>query len=371
MNLNSLIQLLQNKLSILQTARGQAYSIGDLNQLNSIDKEILETQNTMTQLGTLANIAQAASSVNSTLADVAVSGINAIQNPAPVVQGPSASAVINGYDVSAYATDPLYEGKIRSILSTMPIFSIVGDIDRYIQAFASGSPVTGDMVYKASQQYGVDLPLMMAIMQNDSAFGTLGIGASTFNPGNIGNTGTSTQSYPSWNDGVTAVANWLNNHRVLTPTTPDPTTTTPVTDPTTTDATTTPATVLPNTPITTATSTATFIIPTVSTTTPFINPATSTPVFINPATSTNSVGSTTATSTSNTTSTTTPDFSLTGGNSTTTDATSTNSTGTTTPSTGTTTPPLDLGNLGRRYRSMEQQQYGHSHRQRGRPCHGS
>jgi hypothetical protein len=289
MNLTSLIQLLQNKVSVLQTARGQAYSIGDMNQLNAIDAELLETQNTIAQLGTLANIAQAASSVNASLTQVAASGIDALQNPDPVVQGPSASAIFNGYDISAYATDPQYATKIQTILTSLPTFSVVGDIDAYIQSTAQGSPVTGSMVFSSAQQYGVDIPLMMAIMENDSDFGTLGIGASTFNPGNIGNTGTSTQTYPSWADGVSAVANWLNNHRVVTPTTPI----TPTPD-TTTDATTTPAVIIPTTQVVAATSTAAFIIPTLN--------ATTTPIF----TPTNVATSTTATSTDTTSTSTSP-----------------------------------------------------------------
>lgn len=373
MNLNTIIQLLQNKLGILQTARGQAYSVGDLNQLNTIDTEILETQNTLSQLGALSNIAVAASSVNASLTDVAASGINAVKNPDPIVQGPSASAVVNGYDISAYATDPQYEAKIQLILSRMPMFSVVSNIDNYIQAVAIGSPVTGDMVYKASQLYGVDLPLMLAIMQNDSAFGTLGVGAKTLNPGNIGNTGTSTQSYPSWTDGVTAVASWLNNHRVVTPTvdpatiTPTPvtpdttsTTTTATSTPTTTDsstATTTPAAILPTTPVVAATSTIPFFIPTVNaTTTPIttatstIATATTTPDILT-ATSTPAIDTTTASSTPST-ATTTPAVDLTASSTpvidtTTASSTTASSTATTTDTvviepTATTTPPLDL-----------------------------
>jgi hypothetical protein len=299
MNLNTLIQLLQNKLSLLQTARGQAYAIGDFNQLNTIDSEILETQSTITQLATLSEIAKAATSVNASLFDVAASGIDAIQNPTPIVQGPSASAVINGYDVSAYATDPLYEEKIHNILNVMPTFSVVGDVDAYIQGLAPGSPVTGIMVYAAVQQYAVDLPLLVAIIQNDSSFGTLGVGARTFNPGNVGNTGSATRTYPSWEEGVSAVADWLNRHRVVTPvvdiapvTPTDPQINTnvatvadvvPVTVPPVVIPPPIPEVVLPTTPIVPVVTAATFIVPTANaTTTPIVIPtdtATSTPAI--------------------------------------------------------------------------------------------
>lgn len=213
MDLNSLIQLLQNKIGILQTAKGQAYASGDLNQLNAIDKDLLETQNTITQLSTLAEIAKAAQSVNSSLASVAVSGISAVQDTT-TTQGPSASAIINGYDVSAYATDPLYEQKIQTIINAMPPLFVIDDINVYIKNVAPGSPVTGEMVITAAAQYFVNIPLLVAIMQNDSQFGTTGVGARTNNPGNVGNTGFAERSYPTWADGVNAVADWLDRHRV-------------------------------------------------------------------------------------------------------------------------------------------------------------
>ena len=82
-------------------------------------------------------------------------------------------------------------------------------------------------------------------MQNDSSFGTQGVGARTNNPGNVGNTGIAEQSYPTWQDGVNAVASWLDRHRVAqavaaTPTpvqatTPAPVETAPQATPTPTD----------------------------------------------------------------------------------------------------------------------------------------
>lgn len=293
MDINYLIQILQNKITILNNAKGQAFAAGNLDQVNAIEKDLLETQNTFQQLTMLVDMAQAAKAANTTPAEVVSTGLDAVQNPTPEIQGPSASAVINGYDISAYATDPAYEDKIRAILSKMPVFSIVSDIDAYIQSVAQGSPVTGDMVYKSSQQYGVDMPLMMAIMHNDSTFGTLGVGARTFNPGNVGNTGSAEKTYSSWQEGVTAVADWLNRHRVVTPTIDPAPVQTPVeipvvepvddTAPVVEVATTTPAVILPTTPITVATSTIPFIIPSINatTTSPFAtstNPfATSTP----------------------------------------------------------------------------------------------
>ncbi len=311
MDINYLIQILQNKITILTTAKGQSFASGNIDQMNLIEKDILDTQNTFNQLTMLVDMAQAAKAANSTAAEVVASGLDAVQNVVPDIQGPSASAVINGYDISAYATDPLYEDKIRTILSRMPTFSVVSDIDMYIQSVAQGSFVTGDVVYKAAQQYGVDLQLMMAIMQNDSQFGTDGVGARTNNPGNVGNTGTSTQTFPSWSEGISAVADWLNRHRVVVPTTdnqPIPVVTivstttssiSPVNDPVA-SVDVNPSSpsivyvpeIVPTTPVVATTTNATFLIPTANATTtpvvdvlvPVIDQSTTTPDVVVPDT---------------------------------------------------------------------------------------
>lgn len=214
MDIQYLIQILQNKITALNNAKSQAVSIGDLDQLAVIEKELLDTQHTFSQLTMLVNMTQAATAANVTVSTVVENGLNAAQNIPPAVQGPSAAATVNGYDLSAYATDALYEEKIRTILSGMIAFSTPADVDAYIQDTAPGSPVTGDMVYAAVNQFSIDLPLLLAIMQNDSDFGTKGVGATTYNPGNVGNTGSATRSFPSWADGVSAVAEWLSAHRV-------------------------------------------------------------------------------------------------------------------------------------------------------------
>jgi hypothetical protein len=215
MDIQYLIQMLQNKITALNNARSQALSIGDFEQLSAIEQELLDTQHTFSQLTMLVDMTQAAVAANVTAAEIVSSGIDALQNVSPTIQGPSAGAVINGYDVSAYATDALYEEKIRAILSGMIVFSTPADVDAYIQDMAAESPVTGDMVYAAVNQYSIDLPLLLAIMQNDSAFGTKGVGATTNNPGNIGNTGSATKSFGSWDEGVMAVAEWLSRHRAV------------------------------------------------------------------------------------------------------------------------------------------------------------
>lgn len=210
MDIAYLVQLLNNKLVVLNNGKIQAETNGDVALVLSIEEEILSIQNTLSQLGLLSTINTAATSANMTHADVVASGVTAVQNQ---VQGPSASAIIRGYDVSAYATDALYEEKIQRILTAMPDFQDVVALDVYIQDKAPGSPVMGDMIYAAADQFSIDRSLLVAIMQNDSQFGTKGIGAATYNPGNVGNTGSATRSFASWGEGVAAVAEWLSRHR--------------------------------------------------------------------------------------------------------------------------------------------------------------
>ncbi len=287
MNITYLIGVVQNKINALYNAKNQAFSMGDLQLISSIENDLLETQNTLAQLQMLDKTAKAAAAVNTTPAAVLDKGVTALQN---ATQGPSASAVINGYDISAYATDALYEQKIQTIISAMPAFVTVEDVDNYIQGKAVGSPVTGAMVALATKTSKVDIPLLLAIIQNDSFFGTLGIGAQTFNPGNVGNTGSATKTFGSWQEGVSAVAEWLDSHRVSKDAS-NFISLTDLKDSTATSTATTTATTASTTSIdliSTATSTATTTLPletTVSTTTEQV--ANTSPVT---ATSTNSVG---------------------------------------------------------------------------------
>jgi hypothetical protein len=71
------------------------------------------------------------------------------------------------------------------------------------------------MVYRASEKYNVDPRLVMAIMQEDSGYGTQGLGARTMNPGNVANRDDGhTFTYPTWEDGVCGVARWLSKHKI-------------------------------------------------------------------------------------------------------------------------------------------------------------
>jgi hypothetical protein len=120
----------------------------------------------------------------------------------------------NSYDIASYATDPTHETKVQSILKNIGQMTSWEQMDSYIQRVAPGSKVTGEMIGKAAEKYGVSWEMMMAIMQQDSSFGTAGKGARTFNPGNVGNTDSGAEvNYGDWQSGVDAVAKNLSGRK--------------------------------------------------------------------------------------------------------------------------------------------------------------
>lgn len=124
--------------------------------------------------------------------------------------------IVNGYDISSYATDPQHEQKVTSIYSTIPDFQDEKGADLAIKKLSPQSPVTGKMVVSAAQEFGVDPKLMIAIMQQDSSLGTAGMGARNNNPGNIAQFDDLKQpvaGYKTMQEGVNAVAKWLSNHK--------------------------------------------------------------------------------------------------------------------------------------------------------------
>ena len=155
--------MLENRLKALFQAKDQAFIIGDLERLNSVDSEINEVQNTLSKLRLFADITEAAVTAKTTETAVVEAGVEAIQNVPDTPD--SAAEIIGDYDITDYATDPLYLQKISGILSNMPLFSTAGVVDMYIQAIASASPITGQMIFSACQHYAVDIKLLTAILQ--------------------------------------------------------------------------------------------------------------------------------------------------------------------------------------------------------------
>ncbi|MCX6791054.1 MAG: glucosaminidase domain-containing protein [Candidatus Gribaldobacteria bacterium] len=205
MNIEYLIQLLENRVSALTSAKDQAFSSGDLERINLIDVEIFGVQDTLTKLRLLFSVSQETTVTNNTLLEAMKVKSNII------VDG--STLCFNDYDISTYAVDPLHERKIADILLAMGSINSAEEINVYIESKAIGSPLKGQMVFSAMQKYNVDTRLAMAIMELESRFGTAGVAVDTLNPGNVGNTGESIRRYGSWEEGVEAVAVWLNAHR--------------------------------------------------------------------------------------------------------------------------------------------------------------
>lgn len=120
-----------------------------------------------------------------------------------------------GYDITRYATDPKHEEKVAGILNRMPGIRDAKEAEAYIRSKFPKSPITGYMVSDAAKKYDVPMPLVLGILEQDSALGTAGLGAKTRNPGNVGNDDSGNiRSYPTWSSGVEAVARWLSKHKM-------------------------------------------------------------------------------------------------------------------------------------------------------------
>jgi uncharacterized protein (DUF1499 family) len=174
---------MQNKVTILSNAKALAFSSGDLDRMNAIENDLLGTQNTLSQLQMLLDATRAANTSSLDLSSVVTAGVQAAQSASMIPETPA--AVLSQYDMSIYAADPLYIQKITDMLTYMPTFDNASQIDAYIDKEVVGSPITGQMVIDATTKYVVDPRLTVAIMELDSRFGTAGVGAKTFNPGNL------------------------------------------------------------------------------------------------------------------------------------------------------------------------------------------
>lgn len=144
-----------------------------------------------------------------------------------VSSNPNPSKVIQGYDFTSYATDPNWGNAVQNISSKIPNLvnpnvaleapSTGENLQTYIQSVAKNAPVTAQMIFSSANKYGVDPKTLAAIIQLESKFGTLGVGAKTFNPGNVGNTDSgATRNFGSWQVGVDAVAENMSK-RVINP----------------------------------------------------------------------------------------------------------------------------------------------------------
>lgn len=127
----------------------------------------------------------------------------------------SNKGIIGGYDINSYATDPTHEAKVSALWDRYQTVKSIPEISAAITRVAPNSPVTAQDIMTASSTTGVPPGLILAIMQQDSSFGTAGKAVRTKNPGNVGNTDSgATQSFKTWAEGVMAVARNLAKRKV-------------------------------------------------------------------------------------------------------------------------------------------------------------
>lgn len=136
----------------------------------------------------------------------------------PLSSPPSSNSdLVAGIDFSGaatstkpYATDPNYASEVENMYTQIQRSSPIPtaqSIDQFIQSHVGGKGnVSGQMIMSAAAQYQIDPNALAAVLGHESGFGTAGAGAKTMNPGNVGNTGTSTRNYNSWQAGVNAAA---------------------------------------------------------------------------------------------------------------------------------------------------------------------
>lgn len=73
------------------------------------------------------------------------------------------------------------------------------------------TPLTAEMVISSCEKYpNVPVEYVLAIMKNDSTYGTQGLGAKTHNPWNVGNNGKDTKDWSTREDGVEVVVKNLD-----------------------------------------------------------------------------------------------------------------------------------------------------------------
>ncbi len=135
----------------------------------------------------------------------------AVEKTDPAFESPLSS--FKNYDITDYATAKSHESRVYKILQKMPRMRSSQDVETYIRKRFPKSPLTGKMVTNSAIKHGVSVHLLLAIMQQDSGFGTKGKGARSKNPGNVGTYNGKMKVYGSWQNGVEAVAKWLKKNK--------------------------------------------------------------------------------------------------------------------------------------------------------------
>ena len=122
--------------------------------------------------------------------------------------------VVGGVDWEGYATNPNDAKDINAIYKSLPTLGSAKDVTGYIQSKFPKSQIKGEMIWDAALEQGIDPGIIMARLQQESQFGTVGLGAKTNNPGNYGNTGTSSMNFKSMEEGIKPVIKWAAKHKM-------------------------------------------------------------------------------------------------------------------------------------------------------------
>jgi hypothetical protein len=124
--------------------------------------------------------------------------------------------IVAGYNISKYATDPQHEVNVASVYNNN-LFNNKNELQNIISDKFPKSKITADIIYNTANKYRVDPKMVYSMMVADSSLGTVGLGATNFNPGNIAqydNLGSNpTKGYKNWQEGVDAVGDWLSKNK--------------------------------------------------------------------------------------------------------------------------------------------------------------
>lgn len=126
---------------------------------------------------------------------------------------------IMGYDFTNYATDPKWGVGVSNLLNKIPSIKTAADIVAYLQKVSPKSPMiaAAPSIIQIAQQNNIDPKLMLAIMGQESSYGTAGRAVKTFNVANIGNVDSGANTnWGTWENGIQALAKNINQ-RVVNP----------------------------------------------------------------------------------------------------------------------------------------------------------
>lgn len=95
------------------------------------------------------------------------------------------SKIIGGYDFQNYATDQNWGKAVNVVLNQIGKLDSLQGVDAYIKNKYPNSPLTGDMISKASQQFGVSWEMLLALADHESNLATSNVALKNNNLGGI------------------------------------------------------------------------------------------------------------------------------------------------------------------------------------------